>query len=144
VPKVAGIYLLPVRRGDPQAVEEARAIPGRGLEGDRKRSLKRQLTVVSAEAWASAAREAGTDVDPRWRRSNVVVSGLVFTRELFGHKLRLGEAVLEILGENEPCQRMDELHLGLRAALARELRAGVYGKIGVGGMVRVGDDVQVE
>jgi MOSC domain-containing protein YiiM len=141
---VAGIYLWPVSKGDPQPVDGAKALAGKGLDGDRKRSAKRQITVVSAEDWAQATREAGTDKDPRWRRANVVVTGLSFTREMIGKRLRLGRLMLTITGETEPCHRMDDLHPGLREALKPAMRGGVFGKIVADAELRVGDEVSVE
>jgi MOSC domain-containing protein YiiM len=142
---VVGIYLWPVSKGEPRPVEEARAVSGVGLDGDRKRSEKRQVTVVSAEQWAQATREAGAaSPDARWRRANVVVSGLAFSPEMLGKRLRLGALVIEMVGETEPCHRMDDVHPGLRAALVPGMRAGVFGRIEADATLRVGDEVSVE
>ena len=142
--RVVGIYVWPVSKGDPRELSEARARAGVGLEGDRKRSAKRQVTVLSAEQWSEALKDVGGAHDPRWRRANVVVSGVEFTREMIGKRLRLGALTVEIVGETEPCYRMDELHPGLREALKPSMRAGVFGKIERDADVRVGDDVSVE
>jgi len=142
--KVVGIYLWPVSKGEPLPVERVQARAGVGLDGDRKRSERRQLTVVSAEQWASANAEAGASTDPRWRRANVVVSGIAFAPAMIGRRLRLGALVLAIGGETEPCHRMDELHQGLREALKPAMRGGVYGKIEADAELCVGDEVTVE
>ena len=140
-PSVRGIYLWPVSKGDPRPVDEAQARAGKGLEGDRKRSPRRQLTLVNAEDWGQAAREAGTDADPMWRRANVVVTGFSFTRAMIGRRLRVGGVVVRLRGETDPCRRMDDVHPGLRKALEPELRGGVYGEIEADGTFRVGDGV---
>lgn len=142
--RVVGIYVWPVSKGDPRVLESVRALAGVGLEGDRKRSAKRQVTVLSAEQWAEALKDVGGAHDPRWRRANVVVSGVEFSHEMIGKRLRLGALTVEIVGETEPCHRMDELHPGLREALKPSMRAGVFGKIERDADVRVGDVVSVE
>jgi MOSC domain-containing protein YiiM len=146
MPKVIGIFLWPVSKGEPRPVERAFARQGEsgGLDGDRKRPTKRQLTVVNAEDWRAATREVGSDADPRWRRANVVVEGFHFTREMIGRRLRIGEVLLEVLGETEPCHRMDDVHAGLKTALAVDLRAGVYGRIEREGALALGDEVSLE
>jgi MOSC domain-containing protein YiiM len=140
VARIEGIFLWPKSKGQPLSVDEARARKG-GLEGDRKRSAKRQITLVNAEDWATATREVGSDAAPMWRRANVVISGLTFTPAMIGQRLRLGAVVLMLRGETEPCHRMDDVHPGLRRALEPTMRAGVYGVVDVVGTLRIGDEV---
>lgn len=142
--RVQGIFLWPIKKGDPRPVDEAFARAGQGLDGDRKRSAKRQLTLLNAEDWAVATREVGSDAAPMWRRANVVVSGFSFTREMIGRRLRLGPVRLLIRGETDPCHRMDDVHPGLRKALEPDLRAGVYGQIEEEGLLRLGDEIALE
>jgi MOSC domain-containing protein YiiM len=46
---------------------------------------------------------------------------------------------VRIYNETRPCEQMEEAQRGLRAALATRWRAGVYGEIVEGGVIRVGD-----
>jgi MOSC domain-containing protein YiiM len=57
--------------------------------------------------------------------------------------LEIGGVLLRIHGEVAPCQVMDAAHAGLRRALGPEMRAGFWGRVLVGGTVRVGDVVRV-
>jgi MOSC domain-containing protein YiiM len=52
--------------------------------------------------------------------------------------------VIELKTEIDPCERMDELHPGLRRALEPDWRGGAGGKVISGGMVHVGDSIRIE
>jgi MOSC domain-containing protein YiiM len=83
-------------------------------------------------------RELGVDVPPVARRANVLVSGVDLPRSR-GRVLRLGGVRVRILGEVTPCERMDEAHEGLRAAMRPDWRGGVFGEVLDDGLVSVGD-----
>ena len=138
---IEGIYLWPVSKGEPLIVERAVATAGVGLDGDRTRGKKRQVTLLNADDWAEATREAGSNAAPMWRRANLVLRGLRFSPASVGRRVRIGEVVLEIMGETTPCHRMDELHAGLREALVPGWRGGVFCVIARGGEIAVGDSV---
>ena len=141
--RIEALFLYPRTRAEAVPVAEAVALKGTGLDGDHDRHPSRQLTVISSEAWKVANAELGTDLPPQTRRANVVVSG-VSLAETRGRRLRLGPVLLEINGETDPCQRMEEAYAGLRAALTPEWRGGVFGHIVEDGPLRVGDDVAFE
>ena len=56
----------------------------------------------------------------------------------------IGDLVLEITGETDPCSRMDEARQGLRLALTPEWRGGVCCRVVTGGDIAVGDAVRLE
>lgn len=138
--QVLELHLYPVVRGPATTVTEAQAMPGVGLQGDQRRSEKRQVTVLSLESWQRALDEVGDELPACARRANVVVSGVDLPASV-GRRLRIGEVELLIHGETKPCDQMDAARHGLREALIPELRGGVHGSIEVGGTVRVGDAV---
>jgi MOSC domain-containing protein YiiM len=140
--RVEAIFLFPERRCAPKAVDAVDAHAG-GLTGDRKRPKKRQVTVLTIEGWRAAMTELAAQASPAGRRANIVVTGIDL-RTTIGTTLRIGDASLRILGENEPCKRMDEVHPGLQNALKPELRAGVYGSIKRPGRIRIGDPIVSE
>ncbi len=109
-----------------------------GLVDDHSKPGRRALTVISAEAWRRACADLGKEVDPGTRRANLLVSGLELEASA-GKKLRVGEVLVELLGETEPCGLMDQLCPGLREALVPEWRGGVFGRVLEGGKLRVGD-----
>jgi MOSC domain-containing protein YiiM len=141
--KVVSIYLYPERGAEPVAVNEAVALVGKGLDGDQPRAFKRQVTLLSLEAWQQATAELGAALSPCVRRANIVISGVDLSTAI-GKHIQIGAIRLEIHGETTPCSLMDAAKPGLRAALTPNVRAGVYGAVLEGGRVAVGDVVTVE
>lgn len=112
-----------------------------GVAGDyRGKPGSRQVTVLSAEQWSDACSELGQELPWTTRRANLLVEGLSFTntKDL---TLRVGEVVLRITGETEPCGRMDEQAMGLRQALTPEWRGGVCCRVLSGGSISPGMNV---
>ena len=139
--RIIGIQVRPGRDLPTRAVESARAEPGSGLEGDHARAGKREITILSREAWDAACRDAGCEgADPRGRRANVIVEGVELSARI-GARLRLGGCVVQVEGETLPCDVMEGVHAGLRAALGPDTRGGVHGRIVAGATLRVGDGV---
>ncbi|HLI82151.1 MAG TPA: MOSC domain-containing protein, partial [Candidatus Binataceae bacterium] len=112
-----------------------------GVEGDCHGDPgPSQVTLVSEEAWRDAIADLGIALPWTLRRANVLVRGV----DLFntsGLRLHLGDVVLEITGENDPCWLMDKQHRGLRKALTPRWRAGVACRVIKSGIVEVGDRV---
>jgi MOSC domain-containing protein YiiM len=140
--KVVSIYLYPERGCPPVEVSEAHAIVGKGLDGDQERAFKRQVTLLSLEAWQQATAELGAELPPCARRANVVISGVDLSTTV-GKHIQIGNVRMEIHGETLPCHLMDAAKQGLKDALAPNMRAGVYGAVLEGGRVAVGDAVAI-
>ena len=141
--EVINIYLRSKKRAPVTEVDTAEARRGSGLVGDHKKGGKRQVTVLSSEAWEAACNELGVAIDPGMRRANILTRG-VDLRKSMGKHLRLGEIVLEIIGETDPCERMDEAEPGLMRTLTPDLRGGVFGRVLQAGVVKVGDSAVIE
>ena len=141
--QLEAIWLKPRRRGPMEPRRQARAVAGRGLEGNANHGGRRQVTLIDAAAWERVQAELGIPVDPAARRANLMVRGL----ELAGSRdrvLRIGACRIRVGGETRPCRRMDEASAGLRAALDGEWRGGIYGEVLTGGGIALGDPVAWE
>ena len=80
-----------------------------GVSGDfRGKPGKRQVTVLSAEAWSIACEAIGLELPWTMRRANLLVSGLTFDETWVGKVIKIGQLQLEITKETDPCYRMDE------------------------------------
>lgn len=139
--RLEAIWVKRFQRGPMDARTEARVRAGRGIEDNAHQGGKRQITVISADAWKGLAEALDSEIDPSWRRANVMVSG-VDLRESRGRILFLGSLRFRIHGETRPCERMDEAFAGLRAALRDEWLGGVFGEALDDGTITVGDAVQ--
>ena len=112
---------------------------GVGIDGNVHRGGRRQVTLISWEAWEDVARDLDVDVDPVTRRANLLVEGLPPLADTLGARLRIGEVLLEVTEETAPCRLMDRFHQGLRAALTPDWRGGVTCRVVSGGRLRLGD-----
>lgn len=150
VPQVGAlrwIGLRPAREAPMRVVEEARALEGRGLEGDRaaergKIGGKRQVTLVQHEHLDVVAALTGRpSVEPERLRRNLVVGGvnLVALKRM---RFAVGdEVVLEGSGPCEPCAKMDAA-LGDGGFHAMRGHGGITARVVRGGHVRIGDAVR--
>jgi MOSC domain-containing protein YiiM len=150
---VEAIYLAASAGADPQAVAEATAVPGRGLEGDRyfeaagtfsgKRKNApgdgRDLTLIEAEAIEALAAEHAIELEQGAARRNVITRGISLN-DLVGRRFRVGG--VDCVGRRlcDPCAHLQKLtRPGVLRGLAGRggLRADVLG----GGTIAVGDEV---
>jgi len=137
------------RRSAPHApmetLERAELSVEAGVEGDARGKIgPRQVTVLSAEAWAQACAEIG-EPDLPWttRRANLLVEGLDLEEQIDGH-IRISGVLLRITGETATCRVMDAARPGLRTALEPGWRGGVTCRVRASGIVAVGDAVVLD
>lgn len=115
-----------------------------GIAGDsRGKPSKRQVTVLSADSWQVIASLYGQPIDWLIRRANLLISGIVFNQDDIGSTLTIGQAVLEITKECDPCYRMGEQVQGLQELLKPAFMAGVCCKVIHDGYIKVGDTVKL-
>jgi MOSC domain-containing protein YiiM len=145
VAKLLGIAWRTGKRAPMNLEDRASVGPDSGVAADfRGRPGARQVTVIAQEDWTRACADAGADLPWHARRANLLVDGLKLANTQ-GCRLRIGtEVVLEITGELEPCERMDEAHEGLREALMPDWRGGLTCRVLSGGGIAAGDPVALE
>jgi len=93
--RVEGIYIAAEHGELPEPVESARALTGRGLEGNRyffdgDAPSGTALTLIAAEAVEAMEREHGISVEARETRRNVVTRG-IDVNELVGKRFSVGD-----------------------------------------------------
>ncbi len=140
---VRGIAHRPVDGATMIEAQRCDVAPNRGLIVENRKPGKREVTLLSLEAWNDVGRELGATLPWFFRRANFLLSGLDLG-ETLGRVLRIGSVRVFVHGETKPCGIMDQQHAGLRSALALQLRGGVYGQVLAGGTVHVGDPVSIE
>lgn len=101
---------------------------------------KRQVTVLSSEAWKLTCEDLGKEIPWTTRRANFLIEG-IHLKGTKGKKLKVGTCLLEITGELVPCDRMDAQFDGLTECLSSDWRGGVTCKILEEGVVSLGCEV---
>ena len=121
-------------------VTSARLSAGRGLIGNADQGGLRQVTLIEKEIWREVMLAIHGPLKPASRRANLLITGVSLAGSR-GRILRVGEAQLKIVGENKPCERMDEALPGLQAALYRDWRGGAFAIVLSDAEVKTGDAV---
>ncbi len=139
--RLESIWIKRFKRGPMDAASSANLVTGRGIVGNANQGGKRQVTIISREAWEAVEGELGERVAPETRRANLLVSGvdLANTR---GRVLRIGACRVRVYGETKPCWQMEEAHAGLQSALRPDWRGGAFGEVLDDGQIAVGDAVE--
>lgn len=141
--RVQSIHIAPGRRLPTRSVAGVVAEAGKGLVGDRYHGSKhRHVTVQSRSALDEAAAELGTPVDSGLTRRNITLdAGEIPTTP--GTRLRIADAVLEVVRVAAPCRLLDD-EIGPGAAAALRRRAGSVMRVLESGTISVDDPVTVE
>ncbi len=149
--EVLSIHITPQRSEPMRAVEEVRAVAGKGLEGDRyfletgtyskKAGPHRQVTLIESEVIEALKRDHGIDLDPNDSRRNIVVRRVPLAH-LVGETFRVGQATLHGVRINQPCKYFEGLvrKEGILDALLN--RSGLNAEILKDGVIRRGDEVE--
>jgi A/G-specific adenine glycosylase len=143
-PRLEHLHIVPRRRGEPLAIDDARVRPGRGLPGDHhdREGIRRPITAVRAETLDEVARALGVEVAPGASRRNLTLRGVALDTLPPGTRLAIGTATLEITGPCDPCARM-EAALGPGALALMEKRGGVVLKVVRAGTLKRGDAIEI-
>lgn len=148
--RLIGIHLTGDAGAPTRPVEEVRAIPGRGLEGDRyflragtyskNGGPGREVTLIEAEALRAAEADEGVSIPAGGTRRNLVTEGVALNH-LVGREFSVGAVRLLGVKLCEPCMHMESLCgvPGARKALIH--RGGLRAQILEEGTIRVGDEV---
>jgi MOSC domain-containing protein YiiM len=132
-----------------ESVAEVRAIPGKGLEGDRyfrgEGSFSRnpgggrQVTLVASEMLELLQSEHGIALPASETRRNLVTKG-VSLNELVDRVFQVGSVRMKGVRLAEPCSHLERLtQPGVLKGLVH--RAGLRADILDEGVLRVGDEI---
>jgi MOSC domain-containing protein YiiM len=120
------LFIKPGHREEMIPVETINVIQQKGIEGDASFGRSnRQILIISHEVVKAYGLMPGD------LRENITVSQLDVSAISTETRLSIGEVVLEVTGDCNPCARLEELRVGLmdeihgnRGILARVLEPG--------------------
>lgn len=146
---VEHVHVAPGAGDPPEARDRVEAVAGKGLSGDRyfenagtfsdsDRDVRRDVTLIEAEALDAVEADYGIALEPGVHRRNVTVRGVPLNH-LVGRRFRVGDAVLEGAELCEPCSYLERelAEEGVREALVH--RGGLRCAVVDGGEIAVGD-----
>ncbi|MGH7356296.1 MAG: MOSC domain-containing protein [Candidatus Rokuibacteriota bacterium] len=148
---VVGIHVAPEAGAAMRSLTEARAVPGRGLEGDRYflgsgyYSPKpgrggREVTLIEIEVVEAVMGELGIKLSVADTRRNIATSDVPLNH-LVDREFRVGGVRLKGTRLCEPCKYLEGLtQAGVMSALVH--RGGLRARILTDGIVRVGDVIE--
>ena len=136
---ITNLHRARVKGTPSDPVQEATAISGLGLEGDRSayEGNLRQVLFIEKETLDDLGLEPGQV------KENITVTGLDLSQTKAGQVFTIGDGVtMELVGDCEACGKMDALELGLQDKING--KRGMLAKVLNGGSIKVGDSVTAE
>ena len=140
---VIGLARRKKLRGEIELVESVYIDRKTGLSGDIRGTAKnRQVTLLSNRSWDDVCRELKEEIPWTYRRANILIDNFDFIKKS-GYRIQVGEVILQVTRETDPCPRMDEQLQGLTNALLSDWRGGVCCNVIEGGDVNLGSEVKI-
>lgn len=148
--KVMGIYLAPEVGEPTESVDKVNAVAGKGLEGDRyfhadglpADNVGLEATLIETEVLEDLQREEGVALKSGESRRQIETSG-VRLNDLVDREFRVGEVVLRGVLLCEPCSHLASM-TDAKVLPGLVHRGGLRTRIVTGGVINVGDAVEVE
>jgi MOSC domain-containing protein YiiM len=131
--QVKELFVAVARRKSMQPVEQVEMVANQGFVGcvHGRPDSRRQVLLVESETLAEFELSPGT------LRENITTEGLRHRNLVAGQRLIIGDAILQITGPCEPCERLDEIRSGLQQEL--DGRRGTLCRVIKGGTIKRGD-----
>jgi MOSC domain-containing protein YiiM len=134
MPQVVFLQVGPKKKEPMVPSSSLTLVEGVGIRGDRSAGRRSRQVLLMAEENCDAF-----GLSPGEVRENVTTRGLDVQALPPGTRLRIGDAVLEITKDCEPCRFIDSLRPGLQARIAG--RRGMLARVVRSGEIRVGDEI---
>lgn len=146
---IVSIHVAAIGTAPVNSVPNARAVVGRGLEGDRYFSKLgtysndpgsgRDVTLIEIEAIEALKRDYQIELEPSQARRNIVTQGVALNH-LVDREFKIGDVILQGTRLCDPCSHLEKL---TRKGVMRGLihRGGLRAEIISGGTLRPGDPI---
>jgi MOSC domain-containing protein YiiM len=148
---VVSIHIAREAGGPMVGIDPARAVAGRGLEGDRYHDGTgfysghpgpiREVSLIEEETIEALRRDHNLILAPGTTRRNILARGVPLNH-LVGREFRFGGATLRGVELCEPCKHVVGV-TGIKGLLATLIhRGGLHAQILSGGLIRAGDVIE--
>ena len=151
--RVASLHLHPAKPGEPfQQVDAIEVVADKGILGEPRyfgrirsstgKPTRRQVSLIEREQIAEHAAALGLEsVPPGAVRANIETLGISLV-ELAGQPIEIGDAILLLCDPRTPCERMDEVCVGLRALMKNNCQ-GALAQVVKSGRIGVNDSIKL-
>ena len=106
---VTGLAIRTGLRAAMQELDSIDALAGGGITGDVSAPVDRGITFLSSRQWQEVLDELGVDYPWYTRRANVLID-CDRLGHLMDQTIEIGEVVVQIKGETDPCHVMEAIH----------------------------------
>jgi MOSC domain-containing protein YiiM len=150
--ELVGICITPEPAGAMRSVEQAEAVAGKGLVGDRYLTrngsfpqkpgdVEQDITLIEREALEAALRDHDVSITHSMTRRNLLTTGVPLNH-LVGVTFAVGDVLIRGLELCEPCRHLQKLTC---KEILKPLihRGGLRAEIVRGGVLKVGDVVRL-
>ena len=147
--RVVAIHVSPTATGTMRSVDQVRAVPGQGLEGDRyflgvgsysdRPEPSREVTLIESEALEALSRDYGAALPDGASRRNITTAGVALNH-LVGQSFQVGEVRLRGIRLCEPCNHLEAV-TGMEVRPGLVHRGGLRCQILTEGQIKTGDEI---
>ena len=143
MPKLIGIATHSTSKGEIKTHDDIKVSVEKGLKDDYQgqKNSHTAVTLLSLKSWLQACKECDCEIDWTQRRANLLIDDIEFNAEMIGQQIQIGEVLLEITKETDPCNRMEALQKGLKDALTQNWRGGARCRVLRKGRIKYGDSL---
>lgn len=139
--KIMAVCISEKRGTQKKNIEKVRLIENFGLEGDAHGgNWHRQVSLLSYEK-VRAFEEKGISVEDGAFGENLLVEGFDFKTLPVGTRLRCGDALLEMTQIGKECHSHCEIYQAVGDCIMP--REGVFARVLHGGMIQIGDEMEI-
>jgi MOSC domain-containing protein YiiM len=135
VAEVLHLFRAIVRGKPVREFDEAFAVENKGFRDCLHGQGGRHVLVTDIET----LEEFG--ISPGGGKENITTRGIAIAELRPGHRIRVGEALLEVIKPCTSCHLMDEIRDGLREAMRG--RRGMLCRVVESGRIRRGDPIEI-
>lgn len=139
--KIMAVCISEKRGTQKKNIEKVRLIENFGLEGDAHGgNWHRQVSLLSYEK-VQAFEEKGISVEDGAFGENLLVEGFDFKNLPVGTRFRCGEVLLEMTQIGKECHSHCEIYQAVGDCIMP--REGVFARVLHGGMIQIGDELEI-